>query len=201
VKRTPFLLMALYVFGSSLALIAFAADPPLPPSNTPPAAPLPPPSPASALSAPESTISRQGSNARTFVAAATQTGLLEFEAGKMAIAKGSSSKVRDFAQRIVVDHQETSAELKELATRIGIPTPAGLDAEHQATLEKLESKSGKEFDAAYSEEMATGHQDAVALFRQASVATGMEQSLQAFAKDTLPTLEEHSRLAAQLRAK
>jgi predicted outer membrane protein len=88
-----------------------------------------------------------------------------------------------------------------LASKIGIPAPVRLDAQHEATLQKLESKTGKEFDAAYAEEMATGQQETVALFRQASVATGMEASLQAFARDLLPTLEEHSRLAAQLRAK
>jgi putative membrane protein len=200
-KRTPFLLMSMYAFGSSLALIAFAADPPLPPSSAPPAAPLPPPSPSAAISAPDSTLSRLAANSQTFVAAATQTGLLEVEAGKLAMTKGSSSKVRDFAQRVVADHQETTAELKVLAGRIGVRTPTQLDAEHLATLQKLETKSGKEFDAAYSEEMATGHQHTVSLFRQASVATGMEASLQAFAKDVLPTLEEHSRLAAQLRSK
>jgi putative membrane protein len=138
--------------------------------------------------------------ADAFVTKAAQTGMAEVELGKLALAKSQSSEVRAFAARMVKDHRKANEELAGIAKGKNIVVPAALDAKHRAMVDGLEARSGAEFDAEYARHMAMGHGDAVALFKDASRAQTLDHELSAFAKTTLPTLEEHKRMADQLAA-
>jgi len=139
-------------------------------------------------------------NSDTFVATAAQGSMLEVELGKLAVANATDDKVREFGEQMVTDHQQANSELQSIAKEKGITLASHLDAEHQATLDGLKDKHGKEFDAAYSEVMRKAHRNAVTLFREASAASGVDGTLQSFAKKTLPTLEGHRSMAMQLRS-
>ena len=79
--------------------------------------------------------------------------------------------MRDYAQRMVKDHQAADAKLKKIAGRGRTSTlPQSLDAEHQALKEKLSDLQGAAFDREYAKAMAKGHDKAVALFESASQA-------------------------------
>jgi putative membrane protein len=134
-----------------------------------------------------------------FVEQAAQTGLAEIEAAKAALAKSEDPGIRSFAQRMVKDHGQSNVELASLAMNKGITAPDKLDAEHQAMLDEITSKNGKEFDRTYSEHMNMGHSKALALFEAATKSP--DPQLAAFAKKTLPTLQEHKQLAEKLPGK
>jgi putative membrane protein len=144
-------------------------------------------------------IKEAARNSDTFVTTAAQDGLLEVEAGKLAESKASNSRVKDFGRHMVTDHQQANTELEQIAKNKGIVLPTKLDSEHQSMLDQLESKSGEDFDTAYTQAMRKNHQKAVMLFKDASTASGVDNELQAFAKKTLPTLEEHRTMAMQLQ--
>lgn len=131
-----------------------------------------------------------------FVEQAAQTGLTEIEAAKVALARSQDPGIRSFAQRMVRDHGQTNLELARLATTKGIDAPTRLDAQHQAMLDQISSKSGADFDRSYSEHMNMGHTRAVALFEAA--ANSPDAAVSGFAKKTLPTLREHKQLAEKL---
>jgi putative membrane protein len=131
-----------------------------------------------------------------FVQQAAQTGLTEIEAAKVALARSQDPGIRSFAQRMVRDHGKSNVELATLATAKGIDAPTGLDAEHQAMLDQITSKTGADFDRTYSEHMHMGHTKAVALFEAA--ANSPDEAVSGFAKKTLPTLREHKKLAEKL---
>ena len=63
-------------------------------------------------------------------------------------------------------------------------------------IDSLRSKSGADFDAAYSQHMNMDHDKAIALFEGASKSPDPEFA--GFAQKTLPTLQEHKRLASTL---
>ena len=65
-------------------------------------------------------------------------------------------------------------------------------------VKKLGAKSGAAFDADYAKHMTMGHTQAVALFQ--SAAQSSDPELAHFAKKTLPTLQEHKRMADSLNA-
>lgn len=132
----------------------------------------------------------------TFVKKAAVDGMAEVQLGKIAQAKSQDPKVKQFAEQMVKDHTKANEELKSIAGKKGLTVPTELDAEHQSMVQSLNTKSGEAFDEAYSEHMNADHAKAVALFQGA--VTGSDPDLAAFAKKTLPTLEQHKKMAKRL---
>jgi putative membrane protein len=139
---------------------------------------------------------QDGAVPATFVKKAALDGMTEVELGKVALSKSKDEKVRAFAERMVADHGKANKELASIAKAKQMDVPMALDADHQEMVKSLSGKSGAAFDASYSELMRTDHAKAVALFEGAS--KGSDQELAAFAKKTLPTLQEHKKMADAL---
>ncbi len=137
--------------------------------------------------------SQDGAVPATFVKKAALDGMTEVELGKIALSKSQDAKVRSFAQQMVADHGKANMELAALAKGKGLDVPKTLDTEHQSMVQMLNAKSGAAFDAAYSEHMSADHAKAVALFEGAS--KGSDAELASFATKTLPTLQEHKKMA------
>jgi putative membrane protein len=136
---------------------------------------------------------------QAFVTKAAQAGLLEVEAGKIALKRSSNQAVKDFAAQMVKDHEKASAELKTLATARKLNVPTAPDREGATLLHRLSAKPASEFDAEYGKQMIEGHEQAVTLFSDAAALRDKE--LAAWAKKTLPTLEKHKSLTTTLPAK
>jgi predicted outer membrane protein len=132
-----------------------------------------------------------------FVMEAATGGMAEVELGRLAAERGSSDDVKQFGQRMVDDHSRANSELMQLTTAKGITVPAALDAKHQAQMTKMSQLSGAAFDRAYSKEMVKDHQKDVSLF-QKQATRGADADVKAFAARTLPTLQDHLRMARAL---
>jgi putative membrane protein len=136
----------------------------------------------------------------SFVKQASQDGMTEVEAGKLAESKAQSTEVKDFAKRMVADHTKADNELKSIASRKGIKVASALDSEHKSMVDNLRSKTGSEFDTAYTQDMASDHQKAVDLFQQAGSSASIDSDVKSFAQKTLPTLEKHKQMADALES-
>jgi putative membrane protein len=135
----------------------------------------------------------------TFVQKAAQSGMTEVELGKLALSKTQSEEIRSFADRMVKDHSKANTELMGIVSRKQYQAPKELDAEHKSHVTSLSGKSGNAFDAAYAEHMRMAHGKAVALFTDATKSS--DADLAAFAQKTLPTLEQHKKMADGLKPK
>jgi putative membrane protein len=138
----------------------------------------------------------EGQVPATFVKKAAMAGMTEVELAKVALEKSQDTKVRAFAERMVADHGKANKELASIAKEKNLQVPTSLDAEHKATVQKMSSKSGTAFDAAYGEHMNMDHAKALALFEGASKSSDAE--LAAFAKKTIPTIKQHKEMAGTL---
>jgi putative membrane protein len=138
---------------------------------------------------------------QSFATQAAVIGKAEVELSQLALQKTQDKDVRDYAQRMVRDHQAAGAKLEKIAGQEQLELPQTLDAEHQALKEKLSNLQGAAFDREYAKAMAKGHDRAVALFESASQAPQMTPELKEFAAATLPTLKEHMEMAHDLHAK
>jgi putative membrane protein len=139
-----------------------------------------------------------GATPATFVKAAAEDGMTEVELGKLALQKSSNDAVKQFAQKMVDDHGQANKELTSLARSKGLKVPTKLDTKHESMVQALRAKSGMAFDSDYAAHMAQAHTRAVVLFEAASQSS--DADLAAFAKRTLPTLQQHEQLADNLRA-
>ena len=133
---------------------------------------------------------------RDFVEKALQDGATEIEAGKLAQQKGTSDAVKKFGERMIADHTKAGDELKAIASKLGFtPNKTG---PHEKMIKDLSGKSADRFDREYADMMVEDHEKAVKLFRRQSEKGDNPELKQAAAK-TLPTLEEHLKLAQDLK--
>jgi len=131
---------------------------------------------------------------RTFVMNAAKGGLAEVELGRLAADKGSSDDVKKFGQRMVTDHSKANDELKSLAQQKNITLPTAIDAKDKALHDRLAKLSGAAFDRAYMQHMLADHRKDVNEFKHESTM-GKDPDVKAWASKTLPTLEDHLKLA------
>ena len=121
-------------------------------------------------------------------------GMAEVELGKLAAEKASSDAVKKFGQRMVDDHSKANDELKALAQNKKITLPTEIGPEEKALRDRLVKLSGPAFDQAYMKAMLNDHLKDVGEFRTES-RSGKDPDVKAWAARTLPTLEEHLKMA------
>jgi len=109
-----------------------------------------------------------------------QANLAEIESGKAAAAKAQSPEVKQFAQKMVTDHQQMLNELETLA---------------KAKL--TERASGADFDKKYMEEMVKDHQKD-AQETQDLAAKAKDPDFKTAVQKAHAKIEEHLQLAQRI---
>jgi putative membrane protein len=136
-----------------------------------------------------------------FVKHAAQSNLAEIKVSELAQQKAQSADVKKFADQMVQDHTKANEELAQIAKSKNLKVPDDTDMMHKASMKMLQGKSGASFDTAYMEQMDKDHQKAIELFQSASSSPKVDKELQAFATKTLPKLQQHHHMVAQVEAK
>jgi putative membrane protein len=131
---------------------------------------------------------------RTFVEKAATGGMAEVQLGQLAQQKASSDQVKQFGARMAQDHGKANDELKQVASDKGIQLPASLDKKHEKEMQTLQKLSGAEFDREYMKHMVADHKKDISEFEKES-KSGKDSEIKDFAAKTLPTLQEHLKLA------
>lgn len=140
-----------------------------------------------------------GGSDKSFVMEAAEGGQSEVELGQLAKDKGQSEAVKQFGQHMVDDHSKANSELSDLAGRKGVTVSTTLSAKHKSQKDKLSKLSGADFDKQYMREMVKDHEEDVAAF-QKEANKGKDAELVAWAKQTLPTLQQHLTMAREAEA-
>jgi len=135
-----------------------------------------------------------------FVQTAAQGGLAEVKLGQLAQEKGASQTVKDFGSRMVADHSKANDKLKEIASSKNVSVPDSLSSKDQALYDRLSKLSGPQFDREYMRSMVRDHEQDVAMFSRESQSAS-DSAIKDFASNTLPTLEEHLKLAQEDNSK
>jgi len=132
-----------------------------------------------------------------FVRFAVAANIAEVELSKVAADHASSAAVRDFAHRMVTDHDRAGKEIKAIADTRQFPVPTALDGQHSALKQKLLSLKGAAFDQTFMDAMVDDRKKAVAAFRD-EAEHGQDGEITAYAAKLLPTIEAHLRMAEQI---
>jgi putative membrane protein len=164
---------------------------PRPSSAVPPAA-APSPNPAVALA--------ETAKASTFVPLVASANLFEIQSSELALQRSQAVPVKDFANRMVTDHNLVATKMKQVLSEAEIPAPPGtLNGKDQTVLDNLRVAKGAAFNKAYIEAQYNAHIEAVNLF-SAYARDGDNPRLKALASDLLPTLQEHLDHIRRLRS-
>ncbi len=131
---------------------------------------------------------------RTFAQKAAAGGLAEVSLGQLALQNASSQQIKSFGQRMITDHSQANQELQQIAQTESITLPTTPDSKDLAKQRRLNALKGTAFDAAYTQDMVSDHQQDIAEFRH-EAQSGQDPALKAFAQKTLPILQQHLQLA------
>lgn len=133
-----------------------------------------------------------------FLKAAMKGGKMEVMLGQIAVQNAQDSRVRDFGQKMVQDHQAANQKLMDLAARKGVSISDEPGWWDRQMMNHLQKTRGEKFDASYMKAMVKDHEKDVKEF-QKEADQGEDADVRNFAGDTLPTLQEHWNMAREIR--
>lgn len=134
---------------------------------------------------------------RSFIEQAASGGMAEIQTAQLAQQRSNSPQVKQFANRIIVDHTQADSELQQIAQDQNVTLPEQPSAKDAAVYRRLIGLNGTAFDQAYAQAEVADHQQDIALFRKAA-QSGQDPAVKSFAQKTLPILVQHLQLAQSL---
>jgi len=145
-----------------------------------------------------STASKTVSNTdRQFMITAARADMTEAHEGQMAENQATQADVKTFAKTLVDDHTSAYAELSELAAKLNVTIPKGIDVAKNQTIVQLVHAKGARFDSQFARDEVAAHKSAIAVFKR-EAAHGQDTDVKAYAAKMVPVLEKHLHAAEGL---
>jgi putative membrane protein len=120
--------------------------------------------------------------------------LFEIQGGNLAQHRATTQIVRDLGARLVADHTKSLQDAVAVAKELGIEVPSAPSPSQQWQLRAVAQFKGVEFDRWYADLEVQDHiQDIHEA--QDEVDKGCNDQIRQLAKDDIPVLQEHLRLA------
>jgi putative membrane protein len=123
-------------------------------------------------------------------------GMTEIKASTLALSNSQNPDVKSFAQMMITDHSKADSALTAMEFDKMLSEKDTISGEHQEMIDSLATKKGADFDKAYLAMMIAGHKEAEALFAEQS--DDKNQTIQDFARATLPTIQMHLEKAKEI---
>jgi len=129
-----------------------------------------------------------------FMTEIASAGMMEIQAGQIALQRGISQQVKDFGQEMITDHTKAGNELQALAQQKNVVLPTAISSVDQADIDKLNKIDSKDFDKTYMDMMVDGHKLVIDKF-QGVINHPEDADVKTWAQNTLPTLQHHLEMA------
>jgi len=142
------------------------------------------------------------STTKGFVTAAAICDMYEVAAGKIAVQRAQSPEVKEFAQKMVDAHTETTDKLKGIIANnnnINVTPPAHVDSRRQGMLDNLRGAKAEDFDHRYISQQVAAHKEADILMR-GYAKDGDNAAIKDFAATTDKAVKMHLSMAQKLDA-
>ena len=149
----------------------------------------PPPAPVAAPTPPPLAAADQ-----SFINAAAAGDAFQVQAGQLATTKAHTARVKQYADTMVSSHTQTTQQLTQIAQAHAFTPVATLAPDQQKMLDTLGKVRPAAFDRTYMSDNVISHRAAIKLY-QDEVANGQDPDLKQFATTTLPTIQQHYKLA------
>jgi len=134
---------------------------------------------------------------KLFMKDAASIDQMEIQLGQLAREKGTSQEVKDFGDKMVLDHANANDELKAIAGGNNLKLPRQVERKHRVTIVRLSKLSGIEFDRNYLLAVVKSHSRNILRLKKAMKDLD-DQELKAWGARYLPILEQHLRHARDL---
>lgn len=161
---------------------------------------------AAALASGSSLASAQGAGPTDpqIAAIVVTANQVDIDAGKLARARAHAGTVKDFAQRMVVDHSAVNRSAVALVHRLHVtpqsnPTSESLAKGGEENLAHLRTLSGSAFDRAYIDHEVAYHQSVLDAVDHVLIPSARNADLKALLVKVRPAFVEHLEHAKQIQ--
>jgi putative membrane protein len=137
---------------------------------------------------------------REFVQASAQSDHFEISAAQTVLATSKDARVRDFAQRMLQAHSQTTRALADATVTAGLkPASPGMSSDQAGMLGALQSLPEPDLDQTYLRQQAIVHQSALAVTRTYA-ASGDAPAVRHAAAAAAAMIASHLAMAEQLQS-
>lgn len=116
--------------------------------------------------------------------------LYEIMAAESAASKATTGEVKKLAEMMKTAHTKMGKDLADLASRKSVTLPADLTAEQKRDLDKLNEKTGLDFDKEYADQMKNKHEETIKTFEKIS-EKAEDADIKQWAANTMPEVQSH----------
>ena len=136
----------------------------------------------------------------SYLVAAAEINRAEVELSKLAQKKSTNADVKALAKMMETAHTKAESDVKALAGKKNITIPVALTEDKQEEYNKLNEKTGNDFDKAFADDLVDGHEKAVSKIEKAA-EKAKDPDIKMWAANMLPALKEHLASAKALKEK
>src|SRR4051812_11240423 len=128
--------------------------------------------------------------AATYVAMAASSDKYETQSSQMVLGMAANPDVRNFAQMMINDHGQTSAQIMAAAKAASVGMPGGPLSPEADMLKNLRGISKDKMERYYVDQQVMAHEKALAL-HQGYAAQGDNPGLRSVAASAVPIVQHH----------
>lgn len=133
-----------------------------------------------------------------FLVDQAEINLAEIEIGKLAQTKSTNAEVKKFGKMLVDEHTKSASEVSTLAKVKNFTLPTSLTEEGQEEYNKLNEKTGVDFDKKFADMMIDGHEKAIKKLEKAAKDAN-DQEVRTWASNNIAGLTAHLEHAKMLK--
>ena len=151
------------------------------------------------------TLSAQGVNDAQIASIVVTANQVDIDAGKVAVARGTSAEVKAFGQQMIDAHTGVNKSAVELVTKLKVkpednPTSQALKAGGDKNVAALKALKGAEFDRAYVDHEVAYHQQVLDAVDKSLIPGAKNDELKALLVKVRPAFVAHLEHAKHLQA-
>jgi putative membrane protein len=135
----------------------------------------------------------------TWLTTGIQGDRFEIVGGTAAQTKGATAPMKAFGARLVRDHSKSLRDAVRAARRFGVDVPKTPSPSEQWELRTVGSFTGAAFDRSYADLEVQDHIQDIQETKD-EISDGCNATVRGLARDDLPVLRQHLRIARRLKA-
>ena len=179
------------VMFTALTGAAFAQSPPAV------SVPAPPPTVTAPAIVPGAPVVALTDRDLNFISAQLENNMAEVAAAQLALQRSQNTSVRDFAEKMITDHNYAQNTLQPIASMHRISPPPTPTNAHRAMLDRLSQLNGTAFDREYVNFVVSDQAQDVSEFNT-ELPLVVDGHVSAWTQNIRPMLLQHQEIAQQL---
>jgi putative membrane protein len=138
-----------------------------------------------------------------FLRSAAQEDVFEMRLGQYAANHAETDDTKQLGKQMAADHEADLKKIEQLSQDHGVDMKThdnDLTPQQKTIYDTMTSKAGKNFDKDYTKLVLAHHNESISLYMRER-DNAADVAVREYAKDTVPSLESHKKMATEAQKK